>query len=180
MICDFDDYHETNHRLDLLHQLHDANPLFRCTLFAVPALGSQEFWDATPEWCELAMHGWLHPDPWEAAQWTYEEAVDVLLAAPGGFVEGFKAPGWQISDGTYAAIGALGWWCADHPENNGRRPDGLRAHVYGTGDHWHGHIQDVCGNGLAETFPLLLERVRAAESFELVSEVVAPWALVPV
>jgi hypothetical protein len=44
-----------------------------------------------------------------------------------------------------------------------------------TGDHWHGHIPNVCGNGIEETFPELLERVRQAESFELVSEAVSPW-----
>ncbi len=172
---DFDDYSETNNRLDLLGALHDANPEFRCTLFAVPGLGSEAFWDSTPEWCELAVHGWMHPDPYEAANWTRDEALDVLLAAPARFVDGWKSPGWQISDGTYQAVQDLGWWCADHYENNDRRPDGLRTHVLGQGDHWHGHIQNVCGNGLAETFPEVLARVEAAESFAFVSEVVAPW-----
>jgi hypothetical protein len=181
MIVDFDDFHETNHRLDLLEQLHAANAAFRCTLFAIPGLGTDAFWDAVPDWCELAVHGWLHggpdcSDPREAENWTYDEAIDVMLAAPARFVEGFKAPGWQISDGTFEALDGLGWWVADQPYNDGRRPEGLRVHRLGDGDHWHGHIQDVCGNGLAETFAALLERVRAAESFELISEVVAPWS----
>ena len=180
MIVDFDDFHETNHRLDLLEQLRAANPMFRCTLFAIPALGSDSFWDAVPEWCELAVHGWRHggpdcSDPREAENWTREEALDVLLSAPARFVDGFKAPGWQISNGTYEALSELGWWVADQPYNDGRRPAGLRVHRLGDGDHWHGHIQDVCGNGLAETFPELLARVERADSFELVSEVVQPW-----
>jgi hypothetical protein len=33
----------------------------------------------------------------------------------------------------------------------------------------------VCGNGISETFDRLLAVVRAAESFEFVSEAVAPW-----
>ncbi len=175
MVFDFDDFHETNHRYDLLWQLKEANPGFRCTLFAVPGLGSDEFWETVPDWCELAVHGWLHPHPREAEHWTRDEAIDVMLAAPGWFVDGFKAPGWQISDGTYEAIMELGWWCADHPENDARRPDGLVVNVVGGPDHWHGHIQNDCGNGLEETFPKLLEVVRSAKSFEWVSEAVAPW-----
>ncbi len=175
MVVDFDDFHAGNHRLDLLQRLHAANPRFRCTLFAVPGLGTEAFWDQIPDWCELAVHGWLHPHPRECEGWSYEEALDHLLSAPVRFVDGWKSPGWQISDGTYRAVQDLGWWCADHPENNLRRPAGLRTHVLGQGDHWHGHIQNVCGNGLEETWDALLDRVVLAESFELISEVVQPW-----
>ncbi len=175
MIVDFDDFHATNHRLDLFHQLRTANPLFRCTLFAIPGLGTDWFWDAVPSWCELVVHGWLHPNPRECEHWSYDEAMDHLLSAPVKFADGFKAPGWQISDGTYTALLDLGWWVADHPENDDRRPQGLRTHVLGDGDHWHGHIQDVCGNGMEETWDELLDRVRTATSFELVSESVCPW-----
>ena len=100
---------------------------------------------------------------------------EAIRGRPPQFVEGFKAPGWQISDGCYQACMEAGWWVADHYENDDRRPDGLRAHVLDTGDHWHGHIQNVCGNGLQERFPELLARVREAESFQLISEVVEPW-----
>lgn len=182
MIVDFDDFHEGDHRLDLLHTLREANPLFRCTLFAIPALGSDEFWESVPEWCELAVHGWEHPGPYEAAEWTYEQADDVLWRVHYRFMDGFKAPGWQMSDGTYQALMQHDWWVADHWDNDDRRPDGLRAHVItraaGAGidpDHWHGHIGNVCGNGIQETFPELLRRVREATSFEWVSECVTPW-----
>jgi hypothetical protein len=175
MIVDFDDFCASNHRLDLLHELKAANPLFRVTLFAIPEQGTPKFWASVPDWCELAVHGWWHPDPWEASKWSYVKALYVMRNAPDGFVQGFKAPGWQISDPTYQALMDRGWWCADHPDNEARRPEGLLTHVVGTGDHWHGHIQDVCGNGLAETWDELLPRVRAATSFELVSESVQPW-----
>jgi hypothetical protein len=182
MVVDFDDFHENHHHLDLLEALRDANPSFRCTLFAIPALGSAEFWHSVPDWCELAVHGWEHPDPYEAMRWSYDEATDVLLSVPDRFVEGFKAPGWQISLDTYQALADADWWVADHWENDGRRPHGIRAHVIspaaGAGmdpDHWHGHIGNVCGNGIQETFPELLRRVREATSFELVSESVSPW-----
>ena len=42
MIVDFDDFCEGDHQLDLLQTLREANPLFRCTLFAIPALGSDD------------------------------------------------------------------------------------------------------------------------------------------
>lgn len=177
MVVDLDDFCEDNHRLDLLQQLHDANPAFRVTLFAIPARGTAEFWASVPEWCELAMHGWAHPHPREAQHWTYREACDVLDRKPARFVEGFKAPGWQISDGTYRALMDRGWWVADHWDNNHRRPEGLCAHVIRpetarkeNPDHWHGHVQNVCENGLEETFDELLGRVRAADSFEWMSE----------
>lgn len=182
MIVDFDDFCEQDNRLDLLYQLREANPLFRCTLFAIPAKGSIEFWYSVPDWCELAVHGWEHPDPYEAAAWTYAETMDVMLAVPERFAYGFKAPGWQISDGAYAALLELGWWVADHWDNDARRPHGLLTHritpAAGSGvspGHWHGHIGNVCGNGIEETFPEVLRRVREADSFEWVSECVSPW-----
>lgn len=180
MIFDTDDFHERNHRLDLLERLHDANPLFRMTVFAVPALCSDAFLGTLPDWIEVAGHGWDHggaacTNAREAEHWTYEQAMDVLLSLPARFVEGWKSPGWLISDGTYEALAELGWWVADQTYNDDRRPAGLRVHCEGEGDHVHTHVQNVCGNGLEERFPMLLERVAMADSFELVSEVARPW-----
>lgn len=179
MLVDLDDFCEADNRLDLLQLLHDANAAFRCTLFAIPAKGSPEFWDSVPEWCELAVHGWAHPHPREAEHWTYDQALEMMERRPARFVKGFKAPGWQVSGGTYLALRDEGWWLADHYENAERIPEGLRRHVIsiaaGNGadpDHWHGHIPDVCGNGIAETFDTVLARVRDATEFQFISEVV--------
>lgn len=172
LCVDFDDFHESNHRLDLLQQLRTFNPAFRCTLFAVPALGTPGFWQSVPEWCELAVHGWLHPDPHECADWTADRMRELIAAKPPRFVEGFKAPGWQISDGCYQALAEAGWWVADQHYNDQRRPAELRVHCEGDGDHWHGHIQNVCGNGLEERWDELVDRVRRAETFQLVREAV--------
>src|SRR3954468_11037628 len=136
------------------------------TAFAVPGLGTDAYWESLPDWIELAVHGWLHPHPREAENWTYQEASRVLDAKPERFVEGFKAPGWQISDGTYEALLERGWWVADQRYNDHRRPSGLRIHCEGEGDHVHTHVQNVCGNGLEELFPWLLDRVARAESFD--------------
>lgn len=91
------------------------------------------------------------------------------------FCRGFKAPGWQVSTETLEALGDHGWWAADQPYNDDRRPVGLRVHRLGDGDHWHGHIQDVCGNGLQETWDALCARVREASHFEWVSEAAREW-----
>jgi len=149
------------------------------TAFAIPGLGSDDYWDSLPDWIEVAMHGWTHPHPREAEHWSYEQAIDVLLCAPPRFVKGWKSPGWQISEGTYEALDELDWWVADQHYNDHRRPNGLHFHCEGDGDHVHTHVQNVCGNGLEEQFPHLLQRVAAAESFEFVSEVVRPWAWDP-
>lgn len=181
MIVDLDDYHEDDNRLDLLHQLREINPAFRCTVFAIPALGSEDFWRSTPGWIELAVHGWRHPDPHEAEQWSYGDASFVFAYCSGLFTHGFKAPGWQISPETYRAAMDLGWWVADHWDNDANRPKGLLTHRIApdyreTSEHWHGHIPNVCGNGIAETFAELSALVYRADSFEFVSEKVAPWA----
>lgn len=167
----------SNHRLDLLSRLKDANPAFRMTAFAVPGFCPDGFLRSLPDWIEVVPHGWLHggpdcSDPREAEHWTYEQACEVLDNLHPLFARGWKSPGWQISDGTYRALLERGYWVADQHYNDHRRPDGLRVHCEGDGDHVHTHVQDVCGNGLEETFPTLLDRVLRAESFELVSEVV--------
>lgn len=176
MIFDTDDMHDINHRLDLLHRLKDANEEFRMTAFAVPGLCSPQFLESLPDWIEVAAHGWLHGGPdcadaFEAKDWTRDETVRVLRMLHPRFVALWKSPGWQISDGTYQALLEFDFAVADQHYNDERRPAGLRAHCEGDGDHVHTHVQNVCGNGLEETFPSLLERVREADSFELISEV---------
>jgi len=184
MLVDLDDFYDGQHRLDLLYRLKDANPAFRATLFAVPGLCTEEFLDTLPTWLQLAVHGWEHPDPYECSEWTAEQ-MENLLDWPlvrTHFCRGFKAPGWQISQACYGVLMDHGYWVADQPYNDFRRPAGIRCHLLspdagpqGENEHWHGHIQDVCGNGLEETFDLLLERVRAATHFEWISERVTRW-----
>lgn len=177
MIVDFDDFHETNHRLDLLEKLKEANPLFRCTLFTIPGKCREPFLDDVPNWCQIAVHGWSHPDSYECSEWTYEKMERVVNdhVVREYFCRGFKAPGWQISDDCYLALRDNGWWVADQPYNDKRRPLGIRVHRLGDGDHWHGHIQNVEGNGLEERFEELLARVEKASHFEWISEAVQRW-----
>ena len=131
---------------------------------------------------ELAVHGWWHPTPREAENWTYEQAKFVFAYCKDLFVHGFKAPGWQISDETYRAAIDEGWWIADHWENDARRPEGAddqRRHPRGV----QGRQTPITGTGtsptcrerIEETFTRTCRAVLEAEHFESVSESVAPW-----
>ena len=182
MIFDTDDLWEGHDRLDLLQRLKDANPDFKLTAFAVPTRCSRQYIESLPDWIEVAVHGCDHGDPptdgGESRDWTAGQMrwlIEQIEAASPRWVKGFKAPGWVISDGCYEALNEAGWWCADQFYNDTRRPAGLRIHRETEGDHVHTHVQNVCDNGLEETMPYLLDRVRNAESFQFVSEAVQPW-----
>src|SRR5258708_2395716 len=161
MVFNWYDYSQTNNRIDLLERLKKVRNDFKCTVFAVPNQGSPDFWDKTPDWIELAVHGWDHPDPREAENWSYGQMDDYMARVHSRFVHGFKAPGWQISDASYLWLLRHNWWVADQDYNDERRPKALR--VYKIGSNWHGHIQDVMGNGLEETWDRVLELVKSAE-----------------
>lgn len=169
---DFDDHHPGNDAMFWMHRLKETNPAFRATLFAIPGLGASEFWETHPDWIELAVHGWKHPDSYECSDWTYDRMEQAILGKPERFVDGFKAPGWQISDACYAALRDHGWWVADQHLEDERRPAGLRTYFYEDGG-WHGHVQNVCGNGIEETWGELVDRVAATQVFRFVSESVS-------
>lgn len=182
MIFDTDDLYEGHDRMDLLRELKAANPKFRMTAFAIPALCPDRYIDSLPSWIDPVPHGWFHGDPptdgGECRDWTagaMRALITLVRDRSPRWAYGFKAPGWVISDACYQPLSRAGWWIADQHYNDDRRPEGVRVHCEGDGDHAHSHVQNVCSNGIEETFPALLERVRAADSFELVSEVAAPW-----
>lgn len=193
MIVDLDDF-GANHVIsdqcqshdcrDLLDKLHYANPKFKVTLFAIPAEMTIEMLDwcrANKTWVELAVHGWKHTDNYEASKWDENTMLGVINhpLVQEYFVKGFKAPGWQISDGCYEALLEGDWWVADQAYNNDRRLAELRAYVNYDGkffvandqvDAWHGHTWNCMGNGIEETFPQLLEKVKQATDFQFISE----------
>lgn len=184
MIFDTDDLFEGHDRMDLLLRLKDANPSFRMTAFAIPARCPDAYLDSLPDWIEVCGHGWNHGDPptdgGECRDWDYEQMLGVIDAIENGhprWARGWKSPGWITSDGCFEALADANWWIADQAYNAVRRPDSIRFHVEGDGDHVHTHVGNVCGNGLEETFSYLLERVRSATSFELISEIVRPAVL---
>lgn len=174
MVFDADDFSDSNHRLDLLHELKEINPDFKITLFAVPGKCSEEFLEGLPDWMELAVHGWMHPTPYECEGWT-ADYTGLILDEPiiqRYFVQGFKSPGWQTSDGVYEELLRRGWWIADQHLEDARRPAGLPVYFYEDG-HAHYHIQDWGSNGLAESWESLTQKVRDCTYFEFASEVAA-------
>lgn len=202
MVFDFDDF-GANHIIseqcqshdcrDKLDQLHYANPDFKVTLFTIPGEMTMELADwcvANSGWVELAWHGFYHTSNYECEKMTYEEfdsLVDTMKVMWGSlFVQGFKAPGWQISDDCYKWLIDNGWWIADQAYNNNRRPNLLKAYVNdggkfyaepgdGTGsdtiEAWHGHTWDCVGNGIYETYDQVERLVKGADEFKFVSEV---------
>ena len=163
---------------DALLQLKSANSNFRVTLFAIPGEMTWELanWcKENAEWVSLAVHGFFHTSNYECEKMNYR-TFDILMDTvqehwPSSFIRGFKAPGWQISDDIYKWLLDNGWWVADQAYNDERRPKGLP--VYKVGENSvHGHTWNCVGNGIYETLPQLLEKVKQTDDFRFVSEVV--------
>ena len=58
---------------------------------------------------------------------------------------------------------------ADQAYNDERRPKNLPVYIVGNNS-WHGHTQNVCGNGIEETFEQLKKLVSETHVFKFVSE----------
>lgn len=143
IIIDADDFHEGNAKLDILEALHyETGMVFN--LFTVVGLCTPEFFIRVKQipYIDMIPHGWLHPTPRECQWWTYREAREYLeKIEPFGLTKGFKAPGWQISDGTYSALLERGYWVADQHYNDGRRPKELKVFFHRDEHHFHiGHM----------------------------------------
>jgi hypothetical protein len=170
-VFDWDDAYPGHDAYDRLKKLRLLRPDFKTTLFAIPGRCNREWCDSLPDWIELAVHGWMHDSNYECAQWTHaqmEACLDTQIVRD-YFVRGFKAPGWQISDACYQVLAERSWWVADQHLEDLRRPTGLRAYFYEDGN-WHGHIDNVCGNGIEETWGRLCETVIVATRFSFASE----------
>ncbi len=176
LIVDFDDFSEEHCPQEELERLKKENPAFKVTLFAIPSrttLLMLSWAKKNKDWVELAVHGWTHFSNYECANFTYEQCQEVLNRVRGsGFVKGFKAPGWQISDGCYQALKDYGYWVADQHYNDNRRPKDLRVYYVGENS-YHGHTWDCgCQNGIYEDWENILEKVKKAKEFKFISEVV--------
>lgn len=168
-------------------------PRFKATLFVVP---KHVDYPLTPEimgymknhfrgWLEFAVHGLAHPTPTEAQDWNEHQANYALdlCESYDFFVQGFKAPGWQISDATYQVLFERGYWVADQDYNNHRRPKELPCYL--TSHPWmlHTHTWNIneghpvgheSRNGIGQ---LLTEHTLPFDNktkFHFVSEVVKP------
>lgn len=205
MIVDFDDFGcnhvisdqcQTRDCRNELDKLHYANQAFKVTLFAVPHQMTYELCEwckANASWVELALHGFSHSSNYECSEMTFEEfehkIEDLQPMIDEYFTKGFKAPGWQISDGVYQWLLDNDYWIADQSYNNIRRAKiakPMKAYVNNNGNFvawngsqdtdlfncWHGHTWNCMGNGIEETYSQLEDKVKAETAFKFVSEVI--------
>lgn len=176
---------------DVLDKLHYANGNFKATLFAIPAEMTYELAEwckANSGWIELAVHGVFHSSNYECEKMTYEEFDEHMKnlnpMIDTYFVRGFKAPGWQISDGIYRWLKDNDWWVADQMYNTDRRPAEIPAYINDNGQFiaWnegvykeingiHTHTWNCVGNGVYELFDEIEAKIKDESEFKFVSEV---------
>jgi hypothetical protein len=187
MIFDADDF-GCNHEIsdmcqshdcrDVLNALHEANPAFKATLFAIPGEMTVELleWSMhNASWIELAVHGFYHSSNYECEKMPYKEfndwMIDVVEPFGNYFVNGFKAPGWQISDDVYRWLKDNGWWVADQAYNDDRRPKDLPVYKIGP-DSVHTHTWNCVGNGIYQLYDELVDKISKETEFKFISEVI--------
>lgn len=177
IVLDFDDFREGNERWEMLLYLKKKLPLLKVTLFTIVGECSPEWLEEKKkvEWIDMVPHGWLHPDPRECETWTYEESIAYLdRIEPLGLTKGFKAPGWQISDGMYQALLERGYWVADQHYNDERRPKELPVYHIENGQYMsvHGHIGHLGWHNVNEIEYLvpMIENFSASQEFIFVKE----------
>ncbi len=187
---DLDDFSRDNNRLDLLERLKEIFPDFKITLFTIPAQSPEDWLKSLAEYGYLyfALHGFEHRYL-ECSSWSYEEAKEKITKAFSKFyLKGFKAPYWAVSEGLFRALKELGFWVAD--QDIAPAPEFLPHYRY----NWlidkpvplfpeirgHGHVQNVCGNGLEECFSNLvssLEKIKEMAGEKEEFFVTADWAV---
>lgn len=151
---DADDFMEQSNGLHILFRIKARNPDFKINLFTILGRCSDNFIELIRgiDWIDMIPHGWMHDTPRECENWTYEQGIEYLdKVERHRLTKGFKAPGWQISDGMYKALLDREYWVADQIYNNERRPKGLKAYLLDNNNKIHCHIPEVCGNGLLTT-----------------------------
>ena len=153
---DFDDFGETNNRLDWLWMLKNEFPYFKVNLFTVPDQCSDNFLDYIHklDWIQLCLHGKKHINNEELdSNWLQTFKKD--------FAPIYRAPYWQLSDAMYERLKKLKYKIMIHPDDSRQgikynwnikysppSLDTLRG---------HGHIQDTQGNGLVEAFENIIK-----------------------
>jgi len=167
LVVDFDDFSEKNNKLDLLKKLKEKISNLKVTLFTIPADCSKEFCQEINklDWIELALHGDTHTHL-ECSIWTKKKALEVLnkYESWGCFKKIFKPPFWAGSEGLYEALAEKNYILAQTPtaiigDNIVYKLD-LKS--------VHGHIQNVCNNGLEEKFDYY--KSLRGNSFKFISE----------
>lgn len=178
---DVDDLAPYCHRFDLIDELRKRYPKFKMTAFFIPwdirynAQGKgtpitepdyADFVDYIKQaqldgWLDISIHGLTHA-PSEFLDLSYTEAQNRLTVAQKmlanvgiKYNDMFKAPQWQISDDARKAVTDMGMRVIDDGYYNWNlkddKPPRKRKLIA------HGHVQDVMGNGIDESFVRLIK-----------------------
>jgi hypothetical protein len=162
---DFDDFSESNNRLDWFWMLKKEFPNFKVNLFTITKDCSISFLEYIKDldWVQLCIHGTKHLNNEEVSEKDLTDLTSVEL----GFTKIYRAPFWQLSDVMYERLKKLGFKIMLHPDdlregikynwNIKNSPPPLDI-LYG-----HGHIQDVCENGLVESFSNIMKLPKGIE-----------------
>lgn len=184
---EFDDFSPRNSNLALLEEIKEHYPNFQVTLFTVPweirfgqptPITDAQFrpWveavKANADWIEIALHGLTHKEqspqygvPAEFENIAYDEAWKRITVGEKMFINRdiplakiFKAPQWQLSsEGKKAAEvcgfkvvedGYYHWNLKDDFPFTDKVPEIVIA---------HGHVQNVCGNGIEESMHRIMQ-----------------------
>jgi len=173
-ILDFDDFCEGNEQMAILKSLKNSLPGFKVNLFTIPGRCSNKWIEEMKkiEWIDMIPHGFLHPNPRECQTWEYQECKNYLkYLEQFGLTKGFKAPGWQISDGMYRALLEEGYWVADQSYNDERRPKELKAYILDSGDKIHGHIGHLGGHNANEIEYLFEHILEISDEFAFIKDI---------
>jgi hypothetical protein len=170
-ILDLDD-HPDGDCLPRLLELKKILPKLKLTLFAIPIKMTKEKLEEIEQydWIQLAVHGFEHEGNYEFA-YLNKEGAEVLITTGYDslhYVKGFKAPGWQISQGTMEALKEMGFWVAvqwsddrlNGDPNGPYQPaviEGLKYYAWREYPNAiHGHTWECCGNGLGTLWARLI------------------------
>lgn len=170
-IFDLDDHPDGN-CLPKLLELKKILPKLKLTLFAIPAKMTKEKLEEIEQydWIQLTVHGFDHEDNYEFAQLSKEDAATLISVGYDSlhYVKGFKAPGWQISQGTMEALKEMGFWVAvqwsdgrfNGDLNGPYQPAVIKGLKYYAWREYpnaiHGHTWECCGNGLETLWQKLI------------------------
>lgn len=174
---EYDDFGPQNSNFGLLEKLKEHYPNFKVTLFTVPwdVRFGRNLQESAPitldkfapwceavsnaDWIEVALHGLTH-SPLEFAELSYEAAIKRIVIGMKmfenkgfkNFAKVFKAPQWEISPEAKRAATDMGFVVVEdgyynwNLANDGPDADANEPYIM------HGHVQDVCENGMSETF----------------------------
>ena len=178
---DVDDLSPYCHRFDLIENLRERYLDFKMTAFFIPwdiRYNAQEkgtpitdkrykdFADYVVDgqldgWLDISIHGLTHA-PEEFLNLTYTEAQNRLLVAQKmltnvgiKYNDMFKAPQWLINKDAKKAVEDMGMKVMEDGYYNWNTKDEMpkkKRKIIA-----HGHVQDVMGNGIEESFTRLMK-----------------------